>query len=134
MEGKVIKVWPLVGMIAAVVLSIISVFLPMATIGSESYSSLITDSGGEAGRIVIIVAVIVGIFAILPLLTKKTALSKLAGIAGILGGLVLAGMGAISYFAVSRLSVSVGLGVYLVFVAALLFFVMGIASMRSKKM
>ncbi|WP_086349317.1 hypothetical protein [Candidatus Enterococcus clewellii] len=133
MEGKTMKIWPLVGMLAVVALSIISVFLPLATMGSKNYSSLITDSGGEAGRIVIIAAVAVGILAVLALFTKKTFLSKIAGVFSILGALVLAGVGAIAYFAVERLSASPATGIYLVFVGAALFLIMGIASMRAKK-
>lgn len=133
MEGKTIKVWPLIGIVAAAVISIISVFLPLATNGSRSYEPMITDSGGEMGRIVLIGAIIIAIFPIAALLTKKTLLSKISGILSILGGLVLAGIGAILFFGVKHYSITPAGGIYLVFVGAILFFIMGIASMRSKK-
>lgn len=133
MEEKKIKVWPLFGMITAVVLTIISVFLPLATSGSRTYESLIVDSGGETGRVVLIGAIIIGIFPIAALLTKKTLLSKIAGILGILGGLGLAGIQAILYFGLAHFSISPAAGIYLGTVGAVLVFVMGIASLRSKK-
>ncbi|MGL4697410.1 hypothetical protein [Enterococcus larvae] len=133
MEEKTIKVWPLFGMVVAVVVSIISVFLPLYTYASEGRSSLIEDSGGDLGRMTIIIAVIIGIAAVLTLVTKKPALSKLAGVVSILGGLAIAGIGGIAVFAVNTLNMSIASGVYLVFVGAAMFFILGIASMKSKK-
>ncbi|MBL1225584.1 hypothetical protein [Enterococcus sp. BWR-S5] len=133
MEEKQIKVWPLVGMLMAVVLTAISVFLPIATSGSRTYESLIVDSGGETGRTVLIGAIIIGILPIAALITKKTLLSKLAGILGILGGLGLAGIQAVLYYGLVHFSISPAAGMYLGSVGAVLGFVMGIASLRSKK-
>ncbi|MCB5953904.1 hypothetical protein [Enterococcus sp. CWB-B31] len=133
MKTKKIKAGALVGVLIAAVVSIISVFLPLYSYGSMSYSSYITDSGGEIGRIVIAGVGIAGGLALITILTKKNWLSKITGVISILVALGAAVMNAVIMFGINKLSYAASTGIYVLFAGAALLFITGIMSLSSKK-
>ncbi|MGC6769044.1 hypothetical protein ACYSNR_09380 [Enterococcus sp. LJL128] len=134
METKGIKVWPVMGVIASLVVSFISLFLPIMAYGSETYSSYWEDGDGEIAMFVTIAVVLVGIFAVLTLVTKKRVLNTITGILSIIAGLLLpAGNALIVFVGFDRVGISPAIGIYLMFVGTVALFVFGIITLRANK-